>query len=101
MVIREFSAFQRDRSNRIPLRITTTVLPSCPSTPVVRLIFSAKAQTKRTQMTLREITMFWRMIERARRLSSNGVFHVFDLVVHQNHVGLFERGIGAARAHSY
>ena len=69
-------------------------------TPVVRLIFSASAETIRKKITPREMTMFWRMIARARRLRDERLLDILNLVVHQDHVGLFQRCIGSASAHA-
>ena len=53
----------------------------------------------RKKITPSEIVTFWRMIARARWLSTNAST-VSILFVHQNYVGLFEGGIRSARAHA-
>ena len=80
---------------------TTTVLPSWPTTPMVSGILPSIANVTSTTTVPSEMNRFCRMTAPRALAQAEGGEKIFQPVVHQHHVGLFQRGVGTARAHRH
>ena len=88
-------------NNRKLFITTTTVLPSWPTTPMVSGIFpSMRKRNQHDDRAERNDQILPDDAPRALAQAKRGE-KIFQPVVHQDHVGLLQRGIRTARAHRH